>query len=200
MRVARSCLFAMVIGFFVCSAAMVSSQDAEMVANPLYKYWASHPPGATVAHTEKTTLTGADKKLVPDGVDVKIVRYKLDKVSDESVVVQAVVTEREFLSTIQAAPTKITYPAKVKKANLEAVLHAVDAKVSEDTVKSGGAEHKCKKLSGALTRGDGELVEYQIWFCDTVPGGIVKQIRTTKQDGKVVAETVTELLATKGKS
>ncbi|MGL4552990.1 MAG: hypothetical protein ACRC33_17585, partial [Gemmataceae bacterium] len=124
------------------SALAVRAEDEKdgVVANPKYKFWATQKPGATAVHAERTVLSGEEKASYPDGVDEKVIAYKLLSVSADKVVVQAVVVEREFLGTVESAPTKVTYPAKIKKAALEAAMEEFGAKVAgeEETVKVGG--------------------------------------------------------------
>jgi hypothetical protein len=159
-----------------------------MVPNPHYKYWANCKPGSTVTLSEKTVFSGADKELVPDGVDEKDITTKLLSVTPDHVVVEVAVVEHDFLSTIEPAPTKKKYPAQVTKANLHAGLHGVDPKVGEDTLEVMGKKLTCVTFSGTEKK-EGTEVEHKLWLSDKVPGGIVKHTRVTKQDGKVVADT-----------
>jgi hypothetical protein len=164
-----------------------------MVANPYYKFWAGSKPGATAVHLEQTKLAGAEGKSVPDGVDEKRIAYKLVSVNKERAVVEMVVRERDFLGYVQAAPTRYIYPAKVKKAHLERVLLEDGGKTGEETVKVRGRNLKCKTLSGTVKGAGGEQTAFKLWLSDAVPGSIVKQVRTTRQNGKAVAETTTTL-------
>jgi hypothetical protein len=165
----------------------------ELAPNPYYKFWAGSKPGATAVHREQTKLSGPEGKLVPGGVDEKHIVYKLVEVNNDRAVVEQVVTEQDFLGYIQAAPTRCIYPARWKKASVERILAEVDGKGGEETLKVGGEDVKCKTLAGTLKGPDGEQVEFKLWLCDTVPGTIVKQVRTTRQKGELVAETTTTL-------
>jgi hypothetical protein len=176
----------------VLPLSVAPAADEEMVDNPLYKYWASFKPQSRAVHVETTVLSDADKGLAPDGKDVKIITYTLQRVGPRGATVQTNVVERSFLRVIQSAPSRITFPPKVKKAHIEAVLFKVGAKTGEETLEVGDKSLKCKTLSGSLKSG-GEETDYKIWLSEEVPGGIVKEVRTTKQDGKVVAETTTML-------
>jgi hypothetical protein len=179
------------------SPAARGEEKDETAPNPRYVYWANHKPGSTLTHVEKTTFGDAGAKLlVPDGVEVKEVTYKLLSASPDKVVVETVVTEYDFLSAIKQAPTEITFPAKLKKSHLEAVMRQANAKPGEETIDVLGKPVKCKTLEGAYTEG-GDQIERKIWFAETVPGGIVKQVRVTKHDGKLVAETVVTVKAFK---
>src|SRR5207245_1398944 len=129
-----------------------------------------------------------EKASIPDGVDEKTVTYKLLSVTAEQVVVETVVSEREFLGFVEAAPTKKTFPAKIKKAYVQQVLDQVGAVSGEDTVEVMGKKVACKTTAGTSKK-DGEAVENKLWMSEAIPGGIVKRTRVTKQDGKVVAET-----------
>ena len=99
----------------------------------------------------------------------------------------------DFLQTVESAPTRITYPAKVKKANLQAFLEEWNAKEgTEETIKVAGKDIKCKVKSSAH-KVEGGTVEAKICFSETVPGGVVLHTRTTKDGTALVAETTTAL-------
>jgi hypothetical protein len=183
----------LLIGIFSLLMASTAWAQEEMVANPYYKFWAGSKPGATAVHLERTKLSGPEGKLVPDGVDEKRIAYKLVEVNNDRVVVEMVVTEQDFLGYVQAAPTRYIYPAKLKKAHLERILLADGGKTGEDTVKVEGKDLKCKTLAGTVKGSDGEQIEFKLWLSDDVPGTIVKQVRTTRQKGDLIAETTTTL-------
>jgi hypothetical protein len=188
---------ASVLGLAVSLAAGFGGSE-ETTDNPHYKHWASFKKGTTVVLTEKTTFGDDATDDLPGGVDEKIIRYKLVSVSPKRVVVEAVVLDREFLSSTELAPTKISYPAKVNRAHLKAVLLATGAKPGEETlkVKVGNEEKeiKCKTIAGTRKKKN-EEVKQKFWLSATVPGGIVKRTRATMRDGKLVAETTTLLRA-----
>jgi hypothetical protein len=165
-----------------------AGQGGDMVVNPYYKYWANCKPGSTVTLSEKTVLAGADKQMFPDGIDEKEVSCKLISVSPEQVVVQFVVTERDFVSLIESAPTKKIYPAKVTKANLVALLHGVEPKMGKATIDVLGKKMDCETMSGTIKK-DGTDADHMIWLSDKVPGGVVQHNRVTKENGKLVADT-----------
>src|SRR5262249_5999962 len=114
--------------FVIVACAAISQAGDEMVEHPWYKHWASFKPGSTVTLVEKTTFSGPEQDQSPDGIDEKVVTRKLLSVTPEAVVVQTVVTERDFLGLIESAPTKTTYAAKIKKSPLDTVLHHFDSK------------------------------------------------------------------------
>ena len=193
----RLVLAAGVLGLAVSLAAGAGGDEAT-TANPYYKHWAGFKVGTTVIHTEKTTFGDDATDDLPGGVDEKTIAYKLVSVSPERVVVESVLFEKEFLNTTESAPTKIIYPAKVKKAHLEAVLLAAGAKHGEETLKVKMHKEekaiKCMTIAGARKK-PGEEVRQKFWLSTTVPGGIVKRTRATMHDGKLVAETTTLLRA-----
>jgi hypothetical protein len=195
MRYTTKWVVAGVLGLTV-SLATTFGNGEETTENPYYKHWANFKKGTTVVQTEKTTFGDDATDELPGGVDEKTVEYKLLLVTSKRVVVEAVVIEKEFLSTTVSAPTKVIYPAKVNKAHLEAVLLAAGAKRGEETlkVKVGGEEKeiKCKTIAGTRKK-QGEEVKQKFWLSTKVPGGIVKRTRTTMRDGKLVAETTTLL-------
>jgi hypothetical protein len=178
------------------SLGVRAADKEDMVENPFYKHWANHKEGSTVTLHEKTVFSGPDKEQYPDGVEEKWVTSKLLKVGRGDAVVQVTVTERDFLNTIESAPTKKTYPYMVTKANLQAGLHGVDPKIGKDTLTVLGEKLECTTLSGTEKKG-AEEVEHKVWVSDKVPGGVVKHTRTLKQDGKVVADTTIVVTAYK---
>ncbi len=173
-------------------ASPISSLAAEKVANPFYTYWSSFKPGTTVTLTEQTTFGDDIKELVPKGIDQKIIRYRLLKVAPKQVIVQATLTERDFLSNIVSAPTRIIYPAEVDKEEIETVLYKVGAEFTDANVTIGEKSYPCKKISGTRKTDSGEIT-YDIYISSEVPGGIVKRKRTTRKDGQLIAETTVEL-------
>ncbi len=174
----------------VLTAGTVLGQEkAEKVANPLYTGWSSFKPGTTLTIQEKTTFGSAEKGFAPAAGDIKIVRYKLVSVDKNKAVVLTTVVENEFLSTVESAPTRITYPATVARSDFEAALHKIGANLADGKVTVLGKEMECKVVSGTEKLGTDE-VSRKLSYCKSVPGGIAERVTTTKHDGKLVAETV----------
>jgi hypothetical protein len=163
--------------------------EEEMVANPFYKFWAGSQPGATAVHLEKTKLSGPEGKELPGGVDEKRIAYKLVEVDKDRVVVQMAVTERDMLGYVEAAPTRHIYPAKIEKSRLERIFREDAGRVGEETLTVGDKEVKTRTAGGIVKVSDGEEVEFKLWLSEEVPGMIVKQVRTARQKGNVLAET-----------
>jgi hypothetical protein len=185
----------LVIGTILVTSSFLTVQaagDDEMVDNPMYKYWSNFKKKSTVTLSEKTVFGQADKSEVPEGIEEKVVTYTLTSVSPESAVVRIVVTEREFLGFLETAPTKKTFPAKVKKSLIKATITELGGKVGEEELEVDGKKLACKTLTGSFKKDD-TMVEHKSWYSDTVPGGLVKRTRTTKQDGKLVADTTITL-------
>jgi hypothetical protein len=179
--------------FLLAGLPAQPGEKQEMVENPFYKFWASFKEGSTAVHLEKSKVPGADLALLPDATDEKRIAYKLIEVSPKRVVVEMVVTEKEFLGYVQSAPTRQIYPAKVKKAHLEQFLQSTGAKTGEETLKFKDKEVKCKTVAGTIKGSEGEQIEYKLWIAEGVPGSIMKKTRTTRQKGEVIAETTLTL-------
>jgi hypothetical protein len=199
MRYTTRWVVASLLGLVVSLTAAFGAGE-ETTENPYYKHWAGFKEGTTVVHSEKTTFGDDATDELPGGVDEKVLQYKLLSVSPKQVVVEVVVIEKEFLNTTESAPRKITYPAKVSKADLEAVLLAAGAKYGEEPLKvklgKQEMEIKCKTIAGTRKK-MGEEVQQKFWLSTTVPGGIVKRTRATMQAGKLVAETTTLVMSYK---
>ena len=195
MRYTTTWVVACVLGLSVSLPTGFAGGE-EMQDNPFYKHWAGFKEGTTVVHTENTTFGDDATDELPGGVEEKTVKYKLISVSPERVVVETVVIDKDFLKFTESAPMKIIYPAKVKKAYVDAVLLATGAKYGEETLKvkvgKEEMEVKCKTIAGTRKK-KGEEVQQKFWFSMTIPGGIVKRTRATMHDGKLEAETTTLL-------
>jgi hypothetical protein len=186
-----------VAGFFLCLvgvSARSKEKPGESVENPFYKFWRGFKPGSTANCLETTKLSNPDsKQWTPDGVDEKRIVYKLVEADDKRVVVEMVVTEKEFLGFVQSAPTRYIYPAKVRKQDLERFFLETGTKTGEETLKVDGKEMKVKTVAGTIKAAGGEETEYKLWLSDDVPGSVVKKTRTTRHKGEVIAETTVVL-------
>jgi hypothetical protein len=181
------CVLAAVAILMVCALSPGFADDKDgQTDNPLYKGWANFKPGSKVVIKEKTEFG--------DGtVEEKTVEYRLVTVTAKRATVQTSVVEKALLRIIETAPTRIIYPAKVKAADLKAALEQLDAKRSKETIKVLGKDLECEKFEGTHKTKD-EQVAIATWRNSTVPGGIVKRVRTTKAaNGKLIATTTTTL-------
>jgi len=194
-KTVRGLLVLVVLLALSVAASRAADETDGMTENPKFKFWANAKPGATSTYTQTTKLHGAEKATVPGGVEHKTITYRLQSANKDRAVVLTIVVEEDFLSTVESAPTRITYPAKVKKANLEAFLQEWNAKEGEEeTIKVGGKDVKCMVRAGSH-KVEGGTVEFKICYSETVPGGVVKHTRITRDGDKVVAETTTTLVS-----
>ena len=181
--------------------AMARAGHAEdMVTNPRYKGWAAFKPGATVTHKEKTRFPAGSPlgEYYPEGFDERDITYKLVSVSPDKVVVETVVLDYELLSQVEAAPTRIIYPAKVKRAYVEEAREQLKVKEGKEDVEVQGKTYKnCEWYETTRMTGDGEVMTLKRWIAPEVPGGIVKEVTVTKRGDQVVAETTTTVIQMK---
>ena len=180
--------------------ATARAADADdLVANPRYKGWADFKPGATVTHKELTRFPAGspEGKYFPRGVDERDVRYKLVSLTPDRAVVETVVLDYELLSQVEAAPTRIIYPAKVKRAHVEGAREQLKVKEGKEDVEALGKTYKCEWYETTRTTADGEVVTRKRWIAAEVPGGIVKEVTVTKKGDQVIAETTTTVLKMK---
>jgi hypothetical protein len=171
----------------------------DLVTNPRYKGWADFKPGATVTHKEKTRFPAGspEGKFYPTGIDERDVTYKLVSVSPDKVVIETVVLDYELLSQVEAAPTRIIYPAKVKRAHVEAAREHLKVKEGKEDVEVLGKTYKCEWYETTRTTADGDVVTRRRWIAPEVPGGIIKEVTVTKKGDRVIAETTTTVVQTK---
>ena len=170
----------------------------EMVTNPRYKGWADFKPGATVVHKESTKFPAGSPqgKYYPRGVDEREITYKLVSLTPEKAVVETVVLDYELLSQVEAAPTRIIYPAKVKRAYVEEAHERLKVKEGKEDVEVLGKTHKnCEWYETTRMTADGEVVTRKRWIAAEVPGGIVKEVTVTKKGDQVIAETTATTIA-----
>jgi hypothetical protein len=184
----------------LASAAARGADGDDLVPNPRYKGWADFKPGATVTHKESTRFPAGSPqgKYYPRGVDERDITYKLASVSPDKAVVETVVLDYELLSQVEAAPTRIIYPAKVKRAYVEEAREQLKVKEGKEDVEVLGKTHKnCEWYETTRTTADGEVVTRKRWIAADVPGGIVKEVTVTKRGDQVVAETTTTVVRMK---
>jgi hypothetical protein len=180
------------------AAARAADAD-DLVTNPRYKGWADFKPGAMVTHKEKTRFPAGSPqgKYYPEGVDERDVTYKLVSVSPDRVVVQTVVLDYELLSQVEAAPTRIIYPAKVKRTYVEGAREQLQVQEGKEDLEVLGKTYKCEWYETTRRTADGEVVTRKRWIAAEVPGGIVKEVTVTRKGDQVVAETTTTVSRTK---
>ncbi len=183
MRTMIRCALATTI--FLVGLQFRANAQEETSDNPHYKGWAEFKIGSKVVQKE-TTVFG-------DGAtDEKVVAYELLTVTPNRVTVQTVVIEKDLLRQIETAPTRIIYPAKVSAAALAASLQDVDAKRGKETIKVIDQDTECTTFE-MTKKINNEEIKSKSWRSTAIPGGIVKRVRSTHQDGKLVATTTTVL-------
>src|SRR5262245_55022637 len=150
------------VGVLTLFLVPTARAQEDTVANPYYKFWAGSKPGATAVHLERTKLSGPEGKVVPGSTDEKRIDYRLVSVNKDRAVVEMVVTEEDFLGSVQAAPTRYIYPARLQKSRLERILQPEGGKSGEERVKVRGKEMKCKTLAGTVKGPDGTQTDFKL--------------------------------------
>jgi hypothetical protein len=118
-------------------------------------------------------------------------------VSPDQAVVETVVLDYELLSRVEAAPTRIIYPAKVKRAYVEGAREKLKVKEGKEDIAVLGKTYPCEWYETTRTAADGEEVTRKRWIAAEVPGGIVKEVTVTKKGDQVIAESTTTVLQMK---
>jgi hypothetical protein len=187
MRKKLYCVLVMTTLLLACDLPQGHAQGPkdDEVDNPYYKGWAGFKIGSKVVFKEHTVFGEG-------GTEEKTVEYELFKVTPNRVTVLTAVIEKSLLSIIETAPTKIIYPAKVSKAELKAALLDAEVKKGMETIKVLGKDLECSVFE--ITRKDkGSEISKKTWRSDTIPGGRVKSVHSTKQEGKLIATTTITL-------
>jgi hypothetical protein len=167
----------------------------EMADNPRFKAWANFKPGATVTQREETKYNNpATAKLVPGGIEKRDVTYKLVSINKNKAVVETVVVDYNFLSTVQSAPTRTTYPAKVKADYVEEIHEKGHLKRGKAETQLLGKTISVNTLEGSTKSADGEVRTRKLWYTLDVPGAVVREeSSTSNKDGVVSTSTITVL-------
>jgi hypothetical protein len=173
-----------------------AAQD-EMVPNPPYKHWSAFKVGTTVTQKERIKFAkgSEEHEFYVGGVQEKDITYTLLEVTPEKAIVQVIFTEYGAGSITELAPSKITFPATVKKS------HAKTSKKDIEEFKEGDEEitllGKPVRVHWIeITDKDGDEVFYnKKWESDDIPGGTVKETKSETKGGHLVAQTEYEIVS-----
>ena len=189
--------------WFVALAAVVgllqiaarAADDEQMVKNPPYTHWSAFKPGTTVTQRERVRFAaGSDEADYYAGARVNDLTYKLLEVTPKHVVVQMTLFEHGAGSVTEHASVKITFPARADKAQVLGGREEIEKFTEgEEEVKVIDKTVKAHFVDIVDTKGD-ETVERKTWESNEIPGGIVKEVKKTKQGNKLVAETIIHLM------
>jgi len=171
--------------------SLAVAADEEMVANPPYQHWSAFKVGSTVTQKEKVKFAknSDEAEYYPGGVHEKDLTYKLLEVTPEKVVVELTVTDYGVGQTTEMAPSKVTFPAKVRKGHSGTLKEAIETfKEGHEEVKVLGKTFRCEYVE-ITDKSDDETFYHKTWSSDEVPGGIVKGIRTLKKGNTTVSES-----------
>jgi hypothetical protein len=191
--------------FCVAPVFLAAAEDDGKVANPAYKNWSAFNKGTTVTLLQTVTDKSGDQPGIidttarPNHPAETFMTYELVSVTPEKAVVRMTETEADEGSEVEHAPVKITYPAQLDKKHTtrglgkEAVKHH---KEGDEEVEIAG-----KKVMAHWVENDFKVENeesYQkVWYCDDVPGGLIKRVTTKKEGGKVIFETTVQLVRMK---
>jgi len=158
----------------------------EMVNAPPFQHWSSFKVGTKVTQKQVVTL--------PDGQKVEqTIVQKLTQKTPQKVVVETVVTDNAK-GIAETTRTITTYSPKVRMSEVGT------ASSPEATVTEGKEEMtlKGKKVDAewveAVTKSGDDVWKEKMWTAQGVPGGIVKQTVVHERGGKVVSESVLEVV------
>jgi hypothetical protein len=184
-------------------ALVGAADDKEMkdtVPNPAYKHWSAFKPGAMAVHKQVIVdkapdgPNSIDATGKPEGASEELLTYKLLSVTPEKAVIEMVETELAPGSETEHAPVKITYHAKLHPKHKGKNKDKVGKfKETTEEVEVGGMKIKANVVESEIKEGD-EVSHQKLWWSNDVPGGLVKEVVTKSQGGKVYYETTTTLL------
>jgi hypothetical protein len=162
----------------------------ELVDNPPFVHWSAFKVGTTV--TQRETVKFAQESFegdyYPEGTHEKDLTYTLIEVTPKKVVVRLIVSEYGRGSIIEQAPLKITYVPKVKKEHVSTSKEGIETfKEGEEDVKVLGKTFHCEWVE-TIDEEDGVTTYRKQWTAKDIPGGTVKEVRSTKKGKEVLNE------------
>lgn len=171
--------------------SIVRAMDEEMVTNPPYKHWSAFKVGTTVTQKERVRFSkdSDEADYYPGGVHEKDATYTLLEVTPEKAVVLLTIVDYGHGSTTELAPSKMTYPAKVKKEHVSTSKEEIETfKEGDEDVSVLGKTIRCHWVE-IIDQDGAETYLHKVWDSDEVPGGIVKEIRSQKKGNAVISES-----------
>ncbi len=179
--------------FAAAVMVLCSSAFAEKIANPEYVGWSKFKAGAFAKTEGSTTAAGNTSK--------QIITTKLLEITADKAVVEISMTmdmmgqkmdmppqKREIAATIEAptTPAPTAPDSKTPKADL---------KTSDETVKVGDKEVKCKVVEADVET-NGVKSHTKTWTSEQVPGNVVKlEAKTTEPMESTTTQSLVEFSA-----
>ena len=177
---------AAVLGIAGAAAAQQAlPKPDEMVNTPPFQHWGSFKVGTRVTQKQVVTL--------PDGRKVEqVIVQKLLQKNPKRVVVETVVTDNSK-DIAETTRTVTTYSPMIRMD--EVAVTSPDASLTE------GKEEvlvKGKKMAAewveAVTKSGDDVWKEKTWTAQNMPGGIIRQTLVHERGGKVVSESVLEVV------
>jgi hypothetical protein len=179
------------LGFIVGVACLAQAQQTpprpdDVVHNPPYAHWVVFAPGTSVTQREVVTLP--DGRRIEQRITSKLLERRKDRV-----VVETTVTHSTG-GMVDSTRTVASYPAQVKRRDVSSPP-SPDVSVTEGTDRLTVQGQKVDvEWVEAVTRNGDDVVTEKMWTAREIPGGIVKQTLVRRRGGKVVSESVLELV------
>lgn len=175
----------------------------EIVDNPAYKNWAAFKVGTSITLTHNVRMGESgwamhDPTGEPPGPREIRQTYELVDLNADKAVVSETTTEIGENSEAELSTVKITYPSKVKSANIEITPKEKLESFAEgdEDVDLLGKKVKAHWVDTKMKIGN-RTSESKVWMSDDVPGGVIKETVTKKEGSKTLMETTTTTLEIK---
>ena len=171
--------------FFASPASAADPKPDDMVNNPPFVGWSMFKPGTTVTQRETVTLADGSKFEM-------VMTHKLVEKRKDKVVVQTTVTASGHVSG-EETMTTATFPAKVKMSEANSPTDAVAVTEGKETLDVKGKKVDTEWYEAVTTFGD-DVTTDKAWTARDIPGGVVKETITKKEGGKVLSESLLEVV------
>jgi hypothetical protein len=192
------------VAILIGSILLIGAGTApEIVDNPAYKNWAAFKVGTSITLTHNVRMGEGgwamhDPTGEPPGPREIRQTYELVDLNADKAVVSETTTEIGENSEAELSTVKITYPAKVKSANIEITPKEKLESFAEgdEDVDLLGKKVKAHWVDTKMKIGN-RTSESKVWMSDDVPGGVIKETVTKKEGSKTLMETTTTTLEIK---
>ena len=180
------------VGILLLLLVVPASAEKDMVDNPFYKFWAGTKTGASAVHLEQTKLSGPQSKALPEGLDEKRINPGSPARSRPSARPPCPYSTRRACSEFR----RLRRATSIRPGGRRRTLAASSRRSTRGRKRPcrvDGKDLQCRTVTGSVKEPNGEDIDFKLWLSDEVPGTIVKQVRTARQKGDVIAETTTTL-------
>ena len=181
----RTAALSWTVLFIAFSTHAADPKPDDMVNNPPFAHWSMFAPGTSVTQKETVTLS--------DGSKLELIKtFKLVEKTKDKVVVEMTVAGSGS-GAGESTVTTTTYPAQAKLSEVSSPPGSASVTEGKETVDVKGKKVDTEWYEAVTTYG-GEVTTDKAWTAKDIPGGVIKETITQKKAGKVMSESLLEVV------